>query len=589
MTNKSGSWVRTDLASGGSWSYYQPALAVAADGTVHIVYSNNFTSLIYGTNPEAWSPTVIDSAGTTPSSIQVDGAGAVHILSQGGGQTLRYGVNSGSGWTFTTVEGSSDSGNMVIDRQGKIHTAYHNNSDSKVHYAVYSGGVWTIEALADAAWEPSLTLDSAGVPHIAYSTGTSLRIADKSTGSWTYQTLESNAGGYRPATLRASRSGNLSLGYIDLGIHSVKVRRLVSSGAAISQIGALGDGGTYPAMLTAPGNALQIAYGAGALAYGNNVTGTWSKDLLDPGINPARIVMASYGAATEIAYREGTNIRYVDNIGGAWQTPAVLTNYAGALIGSSKGGVGLAVGATGQAYIVFARNGGSYVGLGYLTNPGGVWDPLQNIYNSNIGYPKEIAAQMGPDGNVRIAVSGWAAGNRYSLSFATLNPTLPSWMALSAVNVDPGNADEVALAVDAQGKNHILYIGAFTAYSSTDDVQTGVVRYATDKSGAWVVTTIDSASAYIHPRIALDANGKVYASYNDALNGNRLKFASNLSGSWRSVNLDPTGNLGPSSLIIDGTGALRLAFPRASENTVLLLEEFAGFIPASSILRSSPY
>jgi hypothetical protein len=74
-----------------------------------------------------------------------------------------------------------------------------------------------------------------------------------------------------------------------------------------------------------------------------------------------------------------------------------------------------------------------------------------------------------------------------------------------------------SLAVDSNGSVHISY------YDETNlDL-----KYATNSSGTWVTSTIDSTGDVgRYTSIALDTNNKVHISYYDLTNG-KLKYATN--------------------------------------------------------------
>src|SRR3989304_3484256 len=84
------------------------------------------------------------------------------------------------------------------------------------------------------------------------------------------------------------------------------------------------------------------------------------------------------------------------------------------------------------------------------------------------------------------------------------------------------------------GKAHISY------YNNTNDD----LRYATNASGTWVTTTVDSSGDVgWHTSIALDTAGKAHISYLDYTNGD-LKYATNASGTWITTTVDSRGDVG---------------------------------------------
>ena len=80
------------------------------------------------------------------------------------------------------------------------------------------------------------------------------------------------------------------------------------------------------------------------------------------------------------------------------------------------------------------------------------------------------------------------------------------------------------IAVDSSDNVHISFY----------DVSNGDLLYATDKSGSWVVSVIDNTPGALvgqYTSIAIDSNDFVHISYHDATNED-LKYATDKSGSW---------------------------------------------------------
>ena len=87
--------------------------------------------------------------------------------------------------------------------------------------------------------------------------------------------------------------------------------------------------------------------------------------------------------------------------------------------------------------------------------------------------------------------------------------------------------------VSDNGVQHIAY----------RDVTNQDLKYATDKSGSWVYTTLDSTGDVgYYTSIVMDSNGKLHISYFDTT-ANTLKYATDKSGSWVNSTVDSTGCL----------------------------------------------
>jgi len=89
----------------------------------------------------------------------------------------------------------------------------------------------------------------------------------------------------------------------------------------------------------------------------------------------------------------------------------------------------------------------------------------------------------------------------------------------------------------------------------------GDLKYATDASGSWVATTVDSdddVGAYTS--LALDASGFAHITYFDTTNGD-LKYADNTTGVWVAETVDSEGDVGYySSLKMDADGTAHISY-----------------------------
>lgn len=99
-------------------------------------------------------------------------------------------------------------------------------------------------------------------------------------------------------------------------------------------------------------------------------------------------------------------------------------------------------------------------------------------------------------------------------------------------NIDEGTeVSRLSLVSDTLGNVHISFY----------DKISGNLRYATNKTGSWVLEDIDyiQSEAVSYNSIAIDSNGNIHISYRDNIN-EVLKYATNKSGSWSISVLDDT-------------------------------------------------
>ena len=116
--------------------------------------------------------------------------------------------------------------------------------------------------------------------------------------------------------------------------------------------------------------------------------------------------------------------------------------------------------------------------------------------------------------------------------------------------------DHNSIAIDSNDHSHLAYYYSYNAQTVEDLI------YATDKSGSWVITTLDSAdSVGMHTSIAIDSNSdSVHISYYDETN-NDLKYATDKSGSWVLTTVDSTGDVGvDTSIDIDSNDSVHISY-----------------------------
>ena len=111
------------------------------------------------------------------------------------------------------------------------------------------------------------------------------------------------------------------------------------------------------------------------------------------------------------------------------------------------------------------------------------------------------------------------------------------------------------IAVDSDGFVHLTY----------HDSRTYALKYANNTSGDWIITTVDDQDnkeidywVGEYSSLALDTNGSVHISYFDFQN-KALKYATNKSGSWIIKTVPSLGLVGMfTSIAVDGSGAAHI-------------------------------
>lgn len=117
--------------------------------------------------------------------------------------------------------------------------------------------------------------------------------------------------------------------------------------------------------------------------------------------------------------------------------------------------------------------------------------------------------------------------------------------------VDSRAGGYASVVLDKSDKMHISYgnVGSGTTIG-------GPLKYATNASGSWEITTVDSSFSGGYTSIALDTSGKMHISYG---NSAVLKYATNTSGSWEITTVDSfPGEY--SSIAIDTSGKAHISY-----------------------------
>ena len=128
-----------------------------------------------------------------------------------------------------------------------------------------------------------------------------------------------------------------------------------------------------------------------------------------------------------------------------------------------------------------------------------------------------------------------------------------------------------SLAIDSNGKVHISYRDSMAD-----------LKYATDKSGSWVTSTIDSDG--IDSSLAIDSNGDVHISYYN-VTSNALMYATDKDGSWVTRTIDSYWDVGMmSSLAIDSNDAVHISYYDDTHQDLKYATDKSGFWAITSTI-----
>jgi len=198
--------------------------------------------------------------------------------------------------------------------------------------------------------------------------------------------------------------------------------------------------------------------------------------------------------------------------------------------------------------------------LQYSTNASGSWETEIAVDMTGL-FPYPLPASVAVDSADKVhfiygAVTLEMSPFSFNVELKYATNVSGSWV---TEDVDSGRGKYAFMALDSSGKAHI----------SADDHTTGGLKYATNVSGSWVTTVVDSGLGYFTSMslsrgaelwVAVDSSDKVHISYCDVTNED-LKYATNASGSWVTTTVDSVGSVGRhTSIAIDSSDKVHISY-----------------------------
>ena len=121
------------------------------------------------------------------------------------------------------------------------------------------------------------------------------------------------------------------------------------------------------------------------------------------------------------------------------------------------------------------------------------------------------------------------------------------------------------------------------AYISYYDAAAQALKFATNASGSWVASTVDSGNVGQYTSIAIDSTQRAYISYYDAA-AQALKYATNASDSWVPETVDSTGDIGQyTSIAIDSAQKAYISYYDAAAQALKYATNASGSWVASTV------
>ncbi len=351
---------------------------------------------------------------------------------------------------------------------------------------------------------PSIAIDGAGHPAIAYSRfGAGVELATLASGSWNVQVV----------TQAYSEFSWLDLRFGADGVARIGMERLWSDPLAYW------DPGTMLATVDGPDVALERI--TAACPDADSCFLDWASSVAIDSTGSAHVAFGRTGlAGVPISDRvvppagsapavPGDGLYYAGQVGGGWEVRKLTSGHEDSL-------VALALSPANAAHLIFRRGDGSASGLYHATNDTGSWTIRRlTDHSEDLG----VGVRVDGAGVVHVAFTRHGRGLYYISRSAG-----GTWSGTTLVY--DGYAFQPDLEIDGAGKAHVTFgLG-------DEDNTTAGVRYATNKTGPWVVSTIANGQAG-NASLAIDGAGKAHVAYMRAdTYPLGLYYATNTTGSW---------------------------------------------------------
>jgi hypothetical protein len=537
-TDKSGSWVHTIIDSSGSVGFYT-SLALDSNQKLHIsYYDSTDDSLLYATDKTgSWVISVLDENGQD-GSIAVDSSGRVHVSYYDDTvDNLAYvTLDSASNLFGYSIAPSLPAGLNLNIGTGEITgtlTALSTNTTYTITVR-NSGGAdtttFTIEVLDQL---PTLSYSPENLTLTKGQSSTDLPLSATLTGSGTITSWAISPA--LPSGLSFGTSNGTIWG-TPTSLMSLKTFTIWAnnSGGWSSATVNITINDEVPDISYSPDwfvltNNTAMSPTATPTNAGGAVPSTVIDSTGDVG-EYSSIVIDSYGFK-HISYFDATNtkLKYATDKSGSWVHTTVNTN-------SQMGRyTSIAIDSEGYVHISYDEHSMSYNHLMYATDKSGSWVNTIADGSADVGSHTSIAV----DSNDVVHMSYYDYGSsKKNLKYATCSSSCSSTSSWSKVTVDSnGDVGKYnSIATDSNNALHISYRD-----STNDDLKYATCSSSCTSASSWTRSTIDSVgNVGSRTSIAIDSNGAVHISYYDITNGD-LKYATDQSGSWANTTVDSVG------------------------------------------------
>jgi hypothetical protein len=320
------------------------------------------------------------------------------------------------------------------------------------------------------------------------------------------------------------------------------------------------SGINYPSLVIDGNNKLYVAFSDGANSNKATVmtyNGTSWETVGSAGFsaNTAYLISLAIDGNNKlyVVFRDGANVNKAtvmtyNNLSGEWET----VGSAGFSIGSANS-PSLAIDVNNKLYVSFSDGGNSYKATTMTyNNLSGEWETVGSAGFSN-GSANYTSLDI--DGNNKLYVAFSDGGNSYKVTTMTYNDLSGEWEAVGSSGFSNDSANYTSLAIDGNNK---LYV----AFQDEANINSATVMTYNDLSGEWeaVGSSGFSASTAYLTSLAIDGNNKLYVSFSDNTDGDKITVMTYNGTNWETVGSAGFSNGIYTSLATDGDNKLYIAF-----------------------------
>ncbi len=288
------------------------------------------------------------------------------------------GANS---WATITLDNNEDAGadnSIAIDSTDGVHISYYDVTNDSLRYATNASGSWVFETIDSEGVRgyTSIAVDSNDKVHISYAGTDGLRYATNASGSWVTSTIDSvgDVGYYTSIAVDSNNVVHIS--YYDLGNKDLKYATNASGDWVSETIDSVGDVGLFNSIGVDSNDKVHISYNGnlGALGYATNASGDWVLESIltvDNGYYRTSLAVDS-SDHIHICYHDSTNdiLGYATNASDDWAFETIKS-FGESLYGYNS----IALDSADHVHISYYDDDSS--SLTYTTNASGSWAPYE--------------------------------------------------------------------------------------------------------------------------------------------------------------------------------------------------------------------